>query len=112
MCAMNQNAIISPGHVWSIYWEIDQEFLPSIFLAKFLLPKQQVPQTQEHVCLCPLLSLFLDLNECSNSNGGCNSTCSNSIGSYSCSCEAGYQLAVNLHDCKGRDRPYFSQAWA
>jgi len=35
---------------------------------------------------------FLDINECSTNNGGCdvNAICTNSIGSYKCNCKPGY----------------------
>ena len=41
-----------------------------------------------------------DVDECSFANGRCQHICSNTIGSYSCSCDSGYQLANEL-DCEG-----------
>ena len=39
----------------------------------------------------------LDINECANDNGGCGDVathiCTNSIGSFSCACVAGYEGA-------------------
>ena len=48
----------------------------------------------------------LDINECVDShlglvNGGCEHTCSNSDGSYQCSCHSGYELVANLLNCDG-----------
>ena len=40
-----------------------------------------------------------DLNECATANGGCAQTCTNSVGSYSCSCASGYTLDANGHSC-------------
>ncbi|XP_028412073.1 signal peptide, CUB and EGF-like domain-containing protein 2 isoform X2 [Dendronephthya gigantea] len=41
-----------------------------------------------------------DIDECSQNNGGCAQVCSNSPGSYECSCRnAGYRLHLNKHDC-------------
>ena len=36
--------------------------------------------------------MHIDLNECSTNNGGCSSaaSCSNTLGSYTCSCYSGY----------------------
>lgn len=33
-----------------------------------------------------------DINECAKNNGGCDQKCLNSAGSYSCSCNTGYEL--------------------
>ena len=35
---------------------------------------------------------FIDANECLLNNGGCSQLCTNTIGSYQCSCYAGYVL--------------------
>ena len=46
--------------------------------------------------------LFLsssDTNECNNNNGGCNQTCTNTVGSYTCSCSNGY--TASGHSCNG-----------
>ncbi|KAK0142000.1 Bone morphogenetic protein 1 [Merluccius polli] len=49
---------------------------------------------------------FSDKDECSQENGGCQQECVNTVGSYSCSCSAGFVLQDNKHDCKeaGCDR--------
>ena len=44
----------------------------------------------------------IDVNECSGSNGGCQHNCTNTIGSYYCSCTAGYYLDINDHSCTGK----------
>lgn len=40
-----------------------------------------------------------DINECLASNGGCQQTCTNSVGSYACGCTAGYALAQDGTSC-------------
>ena len=45
---------------------------------------------------------YLDINECLIDNGGCDHNCSNSVGSYSCSCNNGYLLNNNGYTCEGK----------
>ena len=40
-----------------------------------------------------------DVDECANSNGGCDTLCINSPGSYSCSCNTGYMLLLDGRTC-------------
>ena len=42
-----------------------------------------------------------DINECSTGNGGCNQVCINVIGSFQCSCNAGYELDSDQRTCIG-----------
>jgi len=44
-----------------------------------------------------------DLDECQVNNGGCEHHCSNSPGSYSCSCDNGYKLQNDNHGCEDVD---------
>ncbi len=46
-------------------------------------------------------SILSDIDECAEDNGGCNQTCTNSIGSYLCDCQSGYQLNQNRRGCDG-----------
>eukprot|EP00058_Branchiostoma_floridae_P027599 XP_002613090.1 hypothetical protein BRAFLDRAFT_89972 [Branchiostoma floridae] len=41
-----------------------------------------------------------DLDECVADNGGCDQHCVNSVGSYHCSCDDGYNL-LNGRTCRG-----------
>ena len=43
-----------------------------------------------------------DINECSTNNGGCAHTCTNSVGSYACSCNTGFALDTDNHGCIGK----------
>jgi hypothetical protein len=46
-------------------------------------------------------SSVADVNECSEKNGGCDHTCTNTDGGHTCDCNAGYTLAANEKDCLG-----------
>ena len=43
----------------------------------------------------------VDINECDDSNGGCEQTCQNTQGSFYCSCWNGYGLDANKYNCSG-----------
>ena len=43
-----------------------------------------------------------DINECTLYNGGCSQTCTNTPGSYICSCNSGYFLDKDGHNCTGQ----------
>ena len=44
---------------------------------------------------------FADINECATYNGACDHFCTNTDGSYTCSCSSGYQLESDGHNCTG-----------
>ena len=48
-----------------------------------------------------LLISTLDFDECLNGTHRCDYNCSNTIGSYDCSCPNGYDLAPNGRKCNG-----------
>ena len=45
---------------------------------------------------------YVDVDECSTANGGCEQFCSNNIGSFSCLCYPGYELSGDALACEGR----------
>ena len=47
-----------------------------------------------------LLIVITDIDECKQGNGECEHTCTNTIGSYYCTCKTGYQLSKEKH-CSG-----------
>lgn len=51
-------------------------------------------------CNCGPLSMA-DIDECTIMNGGCETHCTNSEGSYECSCSEGYALMPDLRTCSG-----------
>ena len=62
-----------------------------------------------HVLVCVgeyhyhTIIINLDINECNTNNGGCATTCTNTNGSYECSCNTGYELNNDLHHCNGKN---------
>ena len=48
-------------------------------------------------------SCSIDINECETANGGCEQMCSNTIGSFACSCDVGSWLDRNGLNCNGKD---------
>ena len=44
--------------------------------------------------------MYLDIDECLTRNGGCEHNCTNTEGSFYCSCVDGYQLSNDVH-CSG-----------
>jgi len=50
--------------------------------------------------LCSLYST-LDIDECVEGISGCSQVCSNTDGSFECSCTEGYSLGLNGKICEG-----------
>lgn len=46
-----------------------------------------------------------DINECNENTDACDHRCSNTIGSYTCSCRTGYRLASDGLTCNGIHSP-------
>lgn len=44
-----------------------------------------------------------DTDECGNNNGGCNQTCTNTDGSFRCSCTSAYTLNSDGRSCSGKN---------
>ena len=45
--------------------------------------------------------MHIDINECLDSNAGCDHTYTNTVGSFECSCRQGYVLLVDEQACEG-----------
>ena len=45
---------------------------------------------------------YTDVNECLFGNGGCEQLCTNTIGSFFCTCQSGYSLQPNGVNCSGK----------
>jgi hypothetical protein len=46
-------------------------------------------------------SLCIEIDECADGIDGCAQVCTNSPGSYTCSCNSGFVLSVDNHRCNG-----------
>ena len=49
-----------------------------------------------------IFSIILDINECLIYNGNCSHHCNNIPGSYMCSCNSGYIINIDGHNCSGK----------
>ena len=52
---------------------------------------------------CIINIITSDIDECADDSGGCAHVCVNEVGSYSCSCRSGYQLANDGRGCAEED---------
>ena len=55
--------------------------------------------------MCMLSCMYVpisDTNECKLNSSGCSQNCTNTIGSYNCSCYNGYQLNADVKHCNGK----------
>ncbi len=60
--------------------------------------------------ICNQSQHFLpDIDECNSANGGCEQNCHNSYGSYKCTCDDGFKLSDNKHDCIRKYHPCLFQ---
>ncbi|EGG16943.1 hypothetical protein DFA_07924 [Cavenderia fasciculata] len=72
-------------------------------IGRFVCPNCNGAPCSNGVCKCPpsLLGTYCekDVNECLNGNGGCQQTCTNSMGSFQCGCYPGYLLNLDSKTC-------------
>lgn len=53
------------------------------------------------------------MDECSKpDNGRCEQRCVNTLGSYKCACDPGYELAADKRSCEGKYRERFHQCFS
>ena len=54
-------------------------------------------------------NLHSDIDECSEGTHNCDQICTNTVGSFTCSCNSGYKLLGNGKSCRGTfSKHYFS----
>ena len=54
-------------------------------------------------CSQVMALFFTDVNECLLNNGNCSQNCTDTIGSYTCSCYVGYTLNDDRRTCAGKE---------
>ena len=75
-------------------------------MVPFLI-RTMTPQLVFFFCKCLSFSLsvvllLVDVDEYALDKDGCQDICFNTDGSYVCSCNSGYSLHSNVHDCIGK----------
>jgi len=59
------------------------------------------PQPESLIHLLVLLE-WVDINECGSRNGGCAHVCTNTVGTFTCSCRTGFMLTSDQRSCVGK----------
>ena len=52
--------------------------------------------------------LLTDIDECLTENAGCGQICTNTMGSFVCSCNQGFTLSSDGRNCTGKLQTYLS----
>ena len=55
-----------------------------------------------HIHLTNFILFFIDVDECAASTDGCEFSCTNTDGGYTCGCPTGYSLAGDQRNCIGK----------
>ena len=53
--------------------------------------------------------LLIDVNECAINNGGCPHSCTNALGSFTCSCNIGYVVDHDQITCIGKEQIFYNK---
>ena len=102
---MNTVSVCPPIHVTVIADGLDQLVLQVLcpsYKLKFNTPSVlslTVAHTQYYIMY---MYIPIDIDECSTNNGGCHtfSNCTNTLGSFDCTCMDGYEFASDMHTCE------------
>ena len=58
------------------------------------------------IVTCYYAKIFLylssDIDECAENTDNCDQHCINTVGSFTCACNAGYRLALDFRSCDGK----------
>lgn len=81
--------IITPGDLTK-HNNNNRELMPSSI-------QLNAAQFDDQILACT----YADIDECAESNGGCEQNCTNSEGSYECSCRDGYLFEPDMETCEG-----------
>ena len=61
-----------------------------------------------YLSVMSVLSFFADIDECAEQVINCEFMCHNTNGSYACSCDTGYTLAINGFSCISKNLFYIA----
>ena len=51
----------------------------------------------------------VDTDQCASGNGGCTHICTDTLPGYECSCNDGFTLSTDGHNCTGEAEKFFNQ---
>lgn len=88
----------SKPHIIRYLINILHNFTIKEFYLKGIMLKQTLMLNTNPICYFYLA----DINECGTNNGGCSGTCTNSAGTYQCSCSTGYYWSEKGFSCIGQ----------
>lgn len=100
MCWMitTRVALVSVLHMYNANITI-----PSLYITKLtLVNSSRRPHFRSFLIVTTLY--LSDADECKINNGGCQHFCTDTPGSYTCSCKPGYKLMSNGRSCQGQER--------
>lgn len=108
-CYNIYKSVPSYATCWPCYWTLFYIFIssnlsyPHIFHMKLLIHINYLHRNRMHLQLKWLLSLFLDIDECSENVNLCeNGQCLNAPGGYRCECDMGFLPSVDGKACEGK----------
>ena len=64
--------------------------------------QEDIASILDHLSVTYNYYYISDINECESNNGGCQHNCSNSVGSFQCSCLPGHTLNSDGLQCSGK----------
>ena len=55
-----------------------------------------------------VVHIIIDINECSEESHNCDQICTNTVGSFKCSCADGFKLSSDGRTCSGIQRTLYT----
>ena len=95
----------------SVFQTVKMECVPALRCAHVILDTLEIvaglvrKHSSSQILIystCVNVSLHVDVVECADgNNGGCEHECTNTIGSFTCSCRDGFTLSTDQRNCDG-----------
>ena len=83
-----------------VYFSIDFSSINKLSILSHMIKRNFVVERVVSIFSCGML--ISDIDECIEGIDGCAQTCTNTEGSYTCSCNSGYRLTNDSLECDGR----------